>query len=106
MTTPLEQLNAQVFREQLHTKFKVRTGQAELPEIVLELMEVDEQDRPGMELFALHFTGPFQPRLLQMTHRLEHETLGEFEIFLTPISADPQEGTAYESIFHRFRKKK
>ena len=40
----------------------------------------------------------------QQTHRLEHEKLGEFEIFLTPVSADQQNGTIYEAVFHRFRK--
>jgi hypothetical protein len=35
---------------------------------------------------------------------MEHEKLGEIEIFLTPISADQQNGTMYEAVFHRFRK--
>src|SRR4051812_33018364 len=96
---PLEELNAQIFREQLNTKFMVGTPAQEL-----ELVAVEEQDRPGMELFSLHFAGPFEPRLRQQTHRLKHEKLGEFEILMTPISASPQQGTVYESIFHRFRK--
>jgi len=104
MSTPLKQLNAQIFREQLHTKFKVHIGEAE--PMVLELQEVEERDSsPALELFALHFVGPFSPRLIQRTHRLEHEKLGDFEIFLTAIAADPQQGTTYESVFHRFRNK-
>ncbi len=104
MSTPLKQLNAQIFREQLHTKFKA-AGDGGEP-IVLELEEVQERhDSPRMEFFALHFMGPFTPRLTQRTHRLEHEKLGDFEIFLTAIGADPQRGTEYESIFHRFRDK-
>jgi len=73
--------------------------------IALELVDVIESDlSPKMELFSLHFRGPFRPRLDQQTHRLEHEILGDFEIFLTPISADQQNGTIYEAVFHRFRK--
>ena len=73
--------------------------------ITLELVDVVENDlSPKMELFSLQFRGPFRPRLDQQTHRLEHEKLGEFEIFLTPISADQQSGTIYEAVFHRFRK--
>jgi len=105
MSTPLKQLNAEIFREQLHTKFKVpiEDGQS----LVLELVAVEEPPHaPGMELFCLQFAGPFSPRLLQKTHRLEHEKLGDFEILMTPIAADPGEGTKYESIFHRFRDKK
>jgi hypothetical protein len=104
MSTPLKQLNAQSFREQLHTKFKVNIQGGE--PLILELTEVEERnDSPRIEFFSLHFVGPFTPRLFQQIHRLEHEKLGEVEIFLTAIDAD-QQGTVYESIFHRFRDKK
>jgi hypothetical protein len=104
MPTPLRQLNAQIFREQLHTKFKVNIDGGE--PLLLTLQAVEERnDSPAMELFSLHFLGPFTPRLAQKIHRLEHEKLGDFEIFLTAIAADPQQGTMYESVFHRFRNK-
>ena len=103
MMKPLEELNAQVFREQLRTKFNVPTdGGAPM---LLELIEVDEKGSDKIELFFLRFAGPFMPRLAQRTHRLEHEKIGEFEIFMTPISADQEQGTVYEAVFHRFRKK-
>jgi Domain of unknown function (DUF6916) len=103
MSTPLDDLNAKIFREQLHGQFKVH--QDNTAPIMLELVDVVESNQsPKMELFSLHFRGPFRPRLDQQTHRLEHEKLGEFEIFLTPISADQQNGTMYEAVFHRFRK--
>jgi hypothetical protein len=103
MSTPLDSLNAKVFREQLHSQFKVH--QDNTASITLELIDVVENDvSPKMELFSLHFGGPFKPRLNQQTHRLGHEKLGEFEIFLTPISADQQNGALYEAVFHRFRK--
>jgi hypothetical protein len=103
MMRPLEELNAQVFREQLNTKFNVRTDDSE--PMLLDLIEVEEKGSTAMELFIVRFAGPFMPRLQQQTHRLEQEKLGEFEIFLTPISADQQQGTVYEAVFHRFRKK-
>ncbi|HET9837489.1 MAG TPA: hypothetical protein VFR84_04580 [Candidatus Angelobacter sp.] len=105
MLRPLTELNAEIFRQQLHTKFKVAIEGGE--SLALELAAVEEPPHaPGMELFSLQFTGPFTPRLVQRTHRLEHEKLGEFEILITPIAAEPGEGTKYESIFHRFRDKK
>lgn len=101
MPTSLKDLNSKVFREQLHTQFKVQTGGQLLQ---LELIEVaDNNESPKMECFSLHLRGPINPRLEQKIHRLEHERLGEFEIFLTAISGDAQ-GTVYESVFHRFRK--
>jgi hypothetical protein len=103
MSTPLDILNAKVFREQLHSQFKVHQDNSGT--ITLELVDVIENDlSPKMELFSLSFRGPFRPRLDQQTHRLEHEKLGQIEIFLTPISADQENGTMYEAVFHRFRK--
>ena len=103
MPTPLQNLNAKLFREQLNSPFNVQHGPAGA--IALELIDVIENDlSPKMELFSLHFRGPFRPRLDQQMHRLEHEKLGDFEIFLTPISADQRDGTIYEAVFHRFRK--
>jgi hypothetical protein len=103
MPMPLEDLNAKLFREQLHSQFKVQHEPAGT--ISLELVDVAENDSsPRMEFFSLQFRGPFRPRLDQQTHRLEHEKLGEFEIFLTPVSADQQNGAIYEAVFHRFRK--
>ena len=103
MPMPLDNLNAKIFREQLHSQFKAHQDNTE--PITLELVEVVENDlSPKMELFSLSLRGPFRPRLDQKTHRLEHEKLGEIEIFLTPISADQENGTIYEAVFHRFRK--
>jgi len=103
MPTPLDDLNATIFREHLHSQFKVHQDNAAT--VMLELSDVVESNQsPKMELFSLSFRGPFRPRLDQRTHRMEHEKLGEIEIFLTPISADQQNGTMYEAVFHRFRK--
>jgi len=106
MPRSLQELNAEIFRQQLNTKFKIAIEDGQ--PVVLELVAVDEprQHAPGMELFSLQFLGPFAPRLAQRTHLLEHEQLGEFEIFLTAIGAEPGKGTEYESVFHRFRDKK
>ena len=54
----------------------------------------------GMERdpFRLEFLGPADPVLPQRTHRLEHDALGTFDIFLVPIGRDAR-GTSYEAIF-------
>ena len=103
MSTPLDRLSAQVFREHLRTKFNVRNGTA--GNIPLELVEVVEGNTaPKIELFSLFFRGPFTPRLPQQIHGLEHDKLGLVEILLTPVDADQDNGTMYEAVFHRFRK--
>jgi uncharacterized protein DUF6916 len=103
MPTPLENLNALIFREHLHSKFNAHQEKGEA--IPLELIDVVENDTsPKMEVFSLYFRGPINPRLGQQIHRLEHDKLGPLEIFLTPIEADRERGTVYECVFHRFRK--
>jgi hypothetical protein len=103
MPSSLDRLNAKIFSEQLHTQFKVHSGDA--GPMALELIEVMERDTsPKLELFTLQFRGPATPRLAQQIYRLEHEKLGSFEIFLTAIGADPEQRILYESVFHRFRK--
>jgi len=103
MPMPLDDLNAKIFREQLHSQFKV--PQNPTGAITLELIDVIEHDlSPKMELFSLHFQGPATPRMPQQIHTLEHDKLGRLDIFLTAIAGDEQ-GITYESVFHRFRKK-
>lgn len=102
MSTPLDSLNAKIFREQLHSQFKVHHDSTGT--ITLELVDVVENDlSPKMELFSLQFRGPAAPRVAQHIHTLEHDKLGRFDIFLTAVAGDAQSIT-YESVFHRFRK--
>ena len=103
MPTPVENLNLNIFRQHLHSSFKVQDAAAGA--ILLELVDaIEGNTSPKLELFSVYFRGPFTPRLPQQIHRLEHEKLGLLEIFLTPIEADRERGTTYESVFHRFRK--
>jgi hypothetical protein len=103
MDTPLEQLNAKIFNEQLHTQFRVHLDNGKT--LPLELVEVEERNTsPKVELFFLRFLAPHAPRLFQKIHRLEHEKLGTIDIFITAISED-ESGIQYESVFHRIIKK-
>lgn len=103
MTEPLNKLNAKLLSEQLHTKFKVHVDGKETLE--LEIAEVTEpQAPPSLEQFFLVLKGPRSPRLIQRTHRLEHEKLGTFDLFITAIAGDDQSIT-YEAVFSRFRNK-
>ena len=102
MADPLEKLNARILSENLNTKFKVHLEGADAVE--LEIIEITEPSTvPKLELFVVNLRGPHSPRLVQSVHRLEHEKLGTFEIFLTPVAEDKQ-STTYEAVFNRFRK--
>lgn len=101
--TSIDGFHSSTFREQLHTRFKIATDG--IPKMELELAEVNEPAAPPqVELFTLTFRGPRAPVLPQKIHRVEHAKLGAFDLFLTAVAAD-QQGTAYEAVFNRMRKK-
>lgn len=94
-------LNSKVFAAQLHTQFKIHTGEGD--PMVVELFEVLEPAAPPqVELFQLHFRGPRAPRLPQRIHHFDHEKLGAFDLFITAIEAD-ERGIVYEAVFNRLR---
>lgn len=102
MVETLDKFNARTFSEQLHTRFKVHAGNPDLLE--LELAEVNERPTsPKVELFSLIFHGPVAPRLPQSIHHLEHDKLGKFELFLTPVGLE-EDRILYEAVFHRLIK--
>jgi hypothetical protein len=95
-------LDGKAFTAQLHTQFKVHTGDG--APTVVELFEVLEPPAPPqVDLFLLHFRGPRTPRLPQQIHHFDHEKLGAFDLFITAIGAD-EHGIAYEAVFNRLRK--
>jgi hypothetical protein len=55
--------------------------------------------RPGSRTpFSLVFRGPARPVLPQQIYRMEHEEIGNFDLFLVPIGPDA-EGMRYEAVF-------
>lgn len=48
--------------------------------------------------FSLLFHGPADPMLLQATHQVKHEALGEFGLFLVPVGRT-DDGFEYEAAF-------
>jgi hypothetical protein len=91
------------FREHLHSTFTIQfSATAAVP---LELAAVvDQRFSPEVESFSLLFRGPIIPLLPQRTYRLQHEQLGEQDIFLVPLGADAG-SMQYEAVFNRFLKK-
>lgn len=89
------------FAALLNTKFKVEREDG--PNIELHLEEVSElKVSARQEEFSIVFRGPGDTALGQGIRRLNHEQMGEFDLFLVPISRDA-EGYRYESVFNRVR---
>lgn len=97
----LENLNSHIFSEHLKTTFQVRVRESGL--MPLELFEVTEKDHSTkLEQFSLVFRGPRTSHLPQGTYTLEHEKLGNLDLFLVPLGPDPA-GMRYQAIFCRVR---
>ena len=74
--------------------------------LAVELVEVTESAELGgvgpdgqvRHQFSLVFRGPPEPAMAQSIYQLDHEDLGELELFLVPIGPDA-DGMRYEAIF-------
>ena len=101
MSAPLTEKE---FSQHVNTKFQVKLdGQ---PPVELELTEVkgylpQETEQSGMERFSIFFQGPAL-MLPQGVYHLEHEQMGELDIFLVVIAGD-QKGFRYEAVFNYFK---
>ncbi|HKC63974.1 MAG TPA: hypothetical protein VKB86_10070 [Pyrinomonadaceae bacterium] len=96
----IEKMTKEMFAESLNTKFRVNAGSDR--SIELELVELSEGvSTPKHEQFALLFRGPSDFFLPQGIYNMEHERLGEFDLFLVPVGRD-ERGFQYEAVFNRF----
>jgi hypothetical protein len=87
------------FAAHVNTTFRVLLDDAE--PIELELTELSElKITPHQERFAVVFRGPKEKFLGQGTRHLDHDKMGEFDIFLVPIRGD-EVGFYYEASFNR-----
>jgi hypothetical protein len=90
----LEALTVDDFRPLEGDRFRIAPDGAEPFEV--ELVEVTEIPREpgGRAPFSLVFKGGPNPPVEQRIYRVEHDELGELDIFLVPIAVD-----RYEAVF-------
>ena len=96
-------LTEKEFSQHVGTKFHLKAER----EIELELIEVKgyvstQIEHGGMERFSVFFVGPANSFFPQGLYLLEHERMGEFEIFLVPIAGD-EKSYRYEAVFNYFK---
>lgn len=89
------------FEPHLNTTFRLRRGEGQEP-LELELVEVTGGQTHGQDSysFSLIFRGGLHFRLAQHIFTLEHEWLGQLDIFLVPVEQRP-DGFRYEAVFNR-----
>lgn len=86
------------FLANLKTRFRVTNV---LPEpLDLELIRVSAlKEGLRQRSFSIHLLGPAQWPMPQHIYHLQHETLGEMDLFLVPVSQQAG-GYEYEAVFH------
>ena len=94
-------LTEKEFSQHLNTRFQLKLDDQK---VELELVEVkgylpQAHEQTGMERFSVFFEGPGNASLPQRLYALTHEQMGEFEIFLVPISGN-EKGFRYEAVFN------
>ncbi len=97
-------LTEKEFSQHLNSKFQLKLDDRELE---LELVEVKgypdgPNEQSGMERFSVFFDGPGDVHLPQRLYPLKHERMGNFEIFLVPISRT-ENSYRYEAVFNYFK---
>lgn len=99
-----ENLTKAIFAEQLNTTFRAFYAPEEALE--LELIEATDPDehkevKPKRhERFSLLFRGPQGQVLWHGIYKFQHERMGEFELYLSPVEQD-EDGVYYEAVFNR-----
>ncbi len=94
-----ETLTHEAFARHLKTKFQVQLEAGK--SIELSLIEVSEHKvYERQEEFWILFLGPNESFLGQGTRLMEHDEMGQFDLFLVPIKQDDQ-GFHYEAVFNR-----
>ena len=95
----LERMKREDFEPHLNTTFRILRGEAEPLE--LELIEIGggEGSFENSYSFSLLFRGGLHFVLQQHTFTLEHPALGTLDLFLVPVSREP-DGFRYEAVFN------
>ena len=95
-------LSHEAFASKLNTTFRIYLDDS--TSVEAELVEVSDLKLSAMqERFAIVLRGPNDRFLGQGTRRFEHDELGEFDLFIVPISKDDN-STYYEAVFNRLVK--
>lgn len=95
----VETLTHEAFARHVNSIFQVQLDAGNSVE--LRLIEVSElKSYESQEEFWILFLGPNELFLGQGTRLMQHEEMGQFDVFLVPIKQDDK-GYYYEAVFNR-----
>ena len=99
-------LTADEFSKHVNTRFRTTLDaetRADLELVDVKAYTSKHEEQSGMERFSVYFNGPPDPLLPQKLYTFQHDEMGEFEVFLVPLSRN-EEGSGYEAVFNYFKK--
>ena len=99
----MSELKIETFKPFLGDEFKVKIDDIE--HLTIKLIEVEDKSNKTFESFSLIFSGQRDIVLNQMIHKFNHDTIGNFEMFITPIQTFIENEIHYQSVFSRFKNK-
>ncbi|MGA8213803.1 MAG: hypothetical protein WB799_09420 [Candidatus Sulfotelmatobacter sp.] len=88
-----------MFEQNLNTRFWLREESGESAPLDLIDVKVGQAPLP-YEQFSLLFRGDRSKIHEQRTYAMEHDSMGAFDLFLTPVERNDQ-GTVYQAVFNR-----
>ena len=88
----------EIFEGHQNSKFQMHYGESQSAEVELVTAK-DAGSSERQKQFSLVFKAPCDAPILQGIYRVDHEKLGNLDLFLVPISRD-QSGVRYEAIFN------
>jgi hypothetical protein len=100
---PLANYNKSVFSSYLNSIFQLYTGYSVVEVALVEVKDLLPQGTPatdGRECFSLLFRGGTTV-LRQNTYRIDHPSLGRFQLFLVPGGADSVGAQSYVAVINR-----
>ena len=106
---PLEDISFLDFLAKVNTRFAILSQSR--PAAELWLAQVTRLDAPGLavanssgersENFSLLFAGEQRAALLSDTYDFEHQRIGRFQMFITPVGPAEPGRCYYEAVFNR-----
>jgi hypothetical protein len=107
----LDDLHYATFAKQAKSLFRVYADADKTVELLLAKAMVSRDTQvkrgkgrggdAGNEKFSLLFTGPREGLLQQRIYKFEHERIGRFEMFITPVVPKENSRYYYEAVFNR-----
>ena len=97
----LHQPDHQALSECLNTSFQISSSNGQSARLTLKHVSTNVV-LPHQEHFSILFHGPPAPFFFQGSYVLNHEKLGEFDLFVVPVGK-VDGGYEYEAIFNRIR---